>query len=76
MPIEIRELVIRATVGPATSPAGPGAEALGGVGCSAAAEHGGRGDAGDRSAALSYDDDLVQTCVREVMRIIERKAER
>lgn len=73
MPIEIRELVIRATVnaaggGPAGSGGTPGAG-----GCGTSPE--GAAGAG-RNAATSADSDLVQACVREVMRILERNAER
>lgn len=61
MPIEIRELVIRARVDPgegraprATSPCGS--------------------EQGQEQA--SAQDDLVQACVREVLRILEEKRER
>ncbi len=59
MPIEIRELVIRARVDPgegrstgATSPRGP------------------------EQGQTPEQDDLVQACVREVLRILEEKQER
>ena len=68
MPIEIRELVIRATV----DPAGGGVGGAGGCGSSS------QKNAPDttRDGATSSEGDLVQACVREVMRIMERKAER
>jgi uncharacterized protein DUF5908 len=63
MPIEIRELVIRATVDPG--------EAGGGCAPSSAAS------APSPSTPRTHaDDDLVQTCVREVLRILEDKRER
>jgi hypothetical protein len=63
MPIEIRELVIRATVGAAEA-----------GGCEpspskASAQSPSRPDAG-------AGDDVVQTCVREVLRILDDKRER
>lgn len=64
MPIEIRELVIRATVDPGeaagcgpTSPPEAGAQA--------------QSRAEPRSA-----DDQVQICIREVLRILDEKRER
>lgn len=75
MPIEIRELVIRATVDPAAG--GDGASGAGNCGMppdkgkdknAASGTGGSEADAGGG--------DLVQACVREVMRILERKAER
>ena len=66
MPIEIRELVIRATVDPK-------AEALA-SGCGPSSS-----EADEKSASGSQggaDDDMVQTCVREVLRILEDKRER
>ena len=65
MPIEIRELVIRATVDPS------GGAAAGGCGPSSA-------QAGARSASRPQgaDDDVVQSCVREVLRILDDKRER
>jgi hypothetical protein len=63
MPIEIRELVIRATVG-------GGGEA---AGCGPSSP----GDAQASSRARSSSgDDVVETCVREVLRILEDKRER
>jgi hypothetical protein len=65
MPIEIRELVIRATVDPrepgagGCAPSSPRAEAK-----SASSSQAGGGD------------DLVQSCVREVLRILDAKRER
>lgn len=63
MPIEIRELVIRATVN-------PGEKA--GTSCTPSSVK------GQSSSATPTDgeDDLVQTCVREVLRILEDKRER
>lgn len=66
MPIEIRELVIRATVDPGGN---NGPEA-----CGAKPSKDKAKDSGAGSAAP--DDDLVQTCVREVMRVLAEKAER
>jgi hypothetical protein len=62
MPIEIRELVIRATVG---------AGASGSCGTHSA----GSGESPSRTQPQSGDD-IVQTCVREVLRILEDKRER
>ena len=72
MPIEIRELVIRATVDPAAEGDGPG-----GCGMPGKKDADGKGGApaGD-SDSSSPGGDLVQDCVREVMRLLERKAER
>jgi hypothetical protein len=67
MPIEIRELVIRATVDPTGEAAGGGcgsSSPKAAAGKSAARPHGGA------------DDEVVQTCVREVLRILEDKRER
>jgi hypothetical protein len=65
MPIEIRELVIRATVDPGEAGAG---------GC---------GPSSSKASAKSpsspqagAEDDVVQTCVREVLRILEDRQER
>jgi hypothetical protein len=70
MPIEIRELVIRATVDPAA-----GGDGAGGSGnCGMPVGNGKAAADGGDSAAPGGD--LVQACVREVMRILERKAER
>ena len=61
MPIEIRELVIRATVDPGET---------GGCGMpSSAAQSSPR-------TQTNAEDDVVQTCVREVLRILEGKQER
>jgi hypothetical protein len=62
MPIEIRELVIRAAVN-------PDEKAAGGCGASSPPQSSSQtpGDGGD---------DLVQTCVREVLRILDDKRER
>ena len=66
MPIEIRELVIRATVDPT-------GEALkNGCGPSSS-KAGGKSASGSRAGG---DDDVVQSCVREVLRILEDKQER
>ena len=72
MPIEVRELVIRATVDPSSTGKGTGSCATGAG--SGAGRSGGAASA--ISAASGADDDLVQTCVREVMRILEEKRER
>ena len=66
MPIEIRELVIRATVDPK-------AEALAG-GCGSPSSKAGEKSTPGPSAAA--DDDVVQSCVREVLRILDDKRER
>ena len=63
MPIEIRELVIRATVNPTEDAGGCGRS-------SSAAANSSSGTHGDG------EDDLVQTCVREVLRILDDKRER
>jgi hypothetical protein len=66
MPIEIRELVIRAMVDPS------GAAGTGGCGPSpskAFAKSLSRPQAG-------VEDDMVQSCVREVLRILDDKRER
>ena len=73
MPIEIRELVIRVTVDPVGGDPASAGRTPGAGGCGTSPE--GAAGAG-RDAASSGDSDLVQTCVREVMRILERKAER
>ncbi|MEG3788853.1 DUF5908 family protein [Lysobacter sp. CCNWLW3] len=73
MPIEIRELVIRATVDPAAGGGGgPGNCGLpqGKDGKDKDGTPVGNGD------SASPGGDLVQACVREVMRILERKGER
>jgi uncharacterized protein DUF5908 len=64
MPIEIRELVIRAAVNPG--------ETAGGCGKSSSSA------AAQSSSHTQTDsgDDLVQTCVREVLRILDDKRER
>jgi hypothetical protein len=62
MPIEIRELVIRATVNP------------GGAGGCAAPSPGGAPSRGEGQTHAQ--DDLVQTCIHEVLRILEEKRER
>jgi Family of unknown function (DUF5908) len=62
MPIEIRELVIRATVDPGEGGSG---------GC--------RPSAAEQSSSrtqTSAENDVVQTCVREVLRILQDKQER
>ena len=66
MPIEIRELVIRATVDPK-------AEALAG-GCGSSSSK-----AGEKATSRPHagaDDEVVQNCVREVLRILDDKRER
>jgi len=62
MPIEIRELVIRATVDPREA---------GGYGTSPSAAA-----TPSTSPYQGADDDLVQTCIREVLRILDDKRER
>jgi len=66
MPIEIRELVIRATVDPGGN---DGEEACG---APTSGDKSKKPDKGDASPG----GDLVQTCVREVMRVLAEKAER
>jgi hypothetical protein len=64
MPIEIRELVIRATVDPGeATDCGPPPPRSGKPGQADASP---QGDAGE----------LVQTCIREVLRILEEQRER
>lgn len=67
MPIEIRELVIRATVDPA--------EGRGGDGCGGPASPSGAAR-GQPHQDAGGGDDMVQACVREVLRILEEKRER
>jgi hypothetical protein len=67
MPIEIRELVIRATVDPSGT-----AAAGGGCGSTSSKAH---TKLPSRSHAAA-DDDVVQSCVREVLRILADKRER
>lgn len=62
MPIEIRELVIRATVEPGKTPGGAAVPTP--------------ATAASRRTLPGAEDDVVQTCVREVMRILEAKRER
>ena len=65
MPIEIRELVIRATVDPGGGPGGCGsASASKAAGPSSQTPH------------TQDDEGVVQTCVREVLRILTEKQER
>ena len=66
MPIEIRELVIRATVDPT-------GEALKNGCRPSASKAGGQAASGSRAGG---DEDVVQSCVREVLRILEDKQER
>ncbi len=66
MPIEIRELVIRATVEP--DGAKPGGGCGGGSSGGKPADKAHAGESGEGS--------LVQDCVREVLRILEAKQER
>jgi hypothetical protein len=70
MPIEIRELVIRATVDPAAG----GDGASGNCGMPPDKDKARGGAAGGET--VDAGGDLVQACVREVMRILERQAER
>ena len=73
MPIEIRELVIRATIDAAGGGSAGSGATSGAGGCGTSPE-GASGAGGD--AASTVDRDLVQACVREVMRILEHQAER
>jgi len=66
MPIEIRELVIRATVDPGGAPGG---------GCGPSSASKGAGQSSPQPQAHG-DDSVVQTCVREVLRILDDKQER
>jgi hypothetical protein len=71
MPIEIRELVIRATVDPQST--GQGA---GNCGAGAGPQRGKGGapsGAAGAGGAGGANPDMVQSCVREVMRILEEK---
>lgn len=65
MPIEIKELVIRTQVGPAED---TGASSERGEG-------GGRVGSGAQGSALDIEQ-LVQECVRQVMRILAQQRER
>ena len=62
MPIEIRELVIRATVGPGAT-----------GGCGPSSSDSAQSSSGTHTQS---DDDVVQTCVREVLRVLKDKRER
>jgi hypothetical protein len=66
MPIEIRELVIRATVDPREAGAG---------GCAPASSSKAPSNSVSRAQA-GAGDDVVQSCVREVLRILDDKRER
>ena len=55
MPVEIKELVIRAVVEPSSDP---------------------RGRPSDDYTSDSHQQEIVQTCVREVLRILKRAEER
>jgi len=66
MPIEIRELVIRATVDPG--------ESGGGGGCGEATSP--RPDSAASADESGPEESVVQACVREVLRILEEKRER
>jgi len=68
MPIEIRELVIRATVDPA------GAGGTSGASCAGPSEKPQRGRLAHRDA--HSDENLVQNCVREVLRVLADRRER
>lgn len=70
MPIEIRELVIRATVDPQATGNSSGSCGL------ALSRPDGIQSPGGGVASAGANDDLVQLCVREVMRILEEKQER
>ncbi len=73
MPVEIRELVIRATVDPVAGRGG-GADSCGMPQGKDGKDKGGA--AAGNGDSPTPDGDLVQACVREVMRILERKEER
>nr|VFJ43037.1 MAG: hypothetical protein BECKDK2373B_GA0170837_100417 [Candidatus Kentron sp. DK]VFJ55620.1 MAG: hypothetical protein BECKDK2373C_GA0170839_104925 [Candidatus Kentron sp. DK] len=62
MPVEIRELIIRAVA----SPDGP---TQAGGGCSGASDADNAADGSDRDA-------LVETCVRQVLEILKKEKER
>jgi hypothetical protein len=64
MPIEIRELVIRATVDP---------DGAGGCGAEAPASKGAQSQPRPEAGAA---DDLLQSCIREVLRVLAEKGER
>jgi Family of unknown function (DUF5908) len=66
MPIEIRELVIRATVDPGESGGAGGCEPL-------PSKDSTRSSSSPQAGA---EDDVVQSCVREVLRILDDKRER
>jgi len=66
MPIEIRELVIRATVDPK-------AEGLAG-GCGSSSSK--SAEQSTSSSHAGAENDMVQLCVREVLRILEDRRER
>jgi hypothetical protein len=66
MPIEIRELVIRATVD-------PGEAGAGGCGPSSSSKASAKSSSRPQAGA---EDDVVQSCVREVLRILDDKRER
>ena len=77
MPIEIRELVIRATVDPhSTGNRGSGSCGVGGPGASGSVAASGGAGGGASAGAGGASDDVIQSCVREVMRILEQKRER
>jgi len=69
MPIEIRELVIRATVDPSEAGSGLSASSCGSPRSKAPAH-------GQHRRDPHSDENLVQTCVREVLRILDAKRER
>lgn len=69
MPIEIRELVIRATVDPSSNGSGSAS-------CGSAADSGAHAGSSGAGGGSGANDQLVQSCVREVMRILEEKRER
>lgn len=68
MPIEIRELVIRATVDPQGA-GGSSGSGCGGGGARPPASQSSRRDA-------QSDENIVQRCVREVLRVLEDRQER
>ena len=78
MPIEVRELVIRATVDPNANGSGAGSCGIE-AGSGASKSRGAPSESSSASGGMSgsgVDSDLVQSCVREVMRILEEKRER
>jgi hypothetical protein len=63
VPIEIRELVFRATVNPAGESSGCGTSSA-------------KKDRSQAESPAGGQDDVVQTAIREVLRILDEKRER